>query len=396
MQKSIGIAALIVLFSSDALLASSTIPKEPVAQSSSVILDSGPIPVSIDTAQFLVANVKINGADTAAIIDTGSSDVLIDESFAVEHGLRISRLVNSGAVGGSVNTGIVSDLRLEMGHAIFESIQAHTFDLTSINKAKGTSYKVIIGMSALGAGNLDMNFSDMQVSIGKGSNIKTEKVRSYPFNMVRGVPVLDIALAGKNIKAVIDTGKDTDLSVTDNEFNALTQANGLETDLASGGIGGISISRLSSLKTLSFGDYTLKDVVAQGVQSGGLNERLGADAVVGLRVLRQFNIRLDFVSKRAFLTPSHVEPPVVSRSTSGLQLVYGDTSARVVHVMAKSPAATSGWNVGDQICQVNGNVIRDVKSSPQLKAWGTDVPGKKITLTLCNGEKRDLILKKFY
>ena len=69
---------------------------------------------------------------------------------------------------------------------------------------------------------------------------------------------------------------------------------------------------------------------------------------------------------------------------------------RVLHVMRGSPAASTGWQAGDEICSVDGQPITPNYASEPISTWSVANPGRTVRLGICGGGERKLTLERFY
>jgi C-terminal processing protease CtpA/Prc len=84
------------------------------------------------------------------------------------------------------------------------------------------------------------------------------------------------------------------------------------------------------------------------------------------------------------------------KSTSGILAGFQSGELAVLHIMRGSPAAAAGWQVGERICRIDGQLLpADYLASP-LAGWAIGTPGRTVTLELCGGDKRQLTLADFY
>ena len=64
--------------------------------------------------------------------------------------------------------------------------------------------------------------------------------------------------------------------------------------------------------------------------------------------------------------------------------------------MQGSPASTTGWRDGDEICAVDGQPIAPDYAASPLARWSVGAPGRTVRLGLCTGSVRALTLRRFY
>ena len=366
----------------------------PPAVAQAAQADSGWVAMSLDAGGVPAFTARVNGVETMALLDTGSSDVLIDRQTAARLGLKGTRATRVNAPGGSgvAATQAVGAVALEIGAARIALPRAQLSDLSGVNAAKGTRFGVVVGTAAFGRRVLEIDFTRMRFRLSAAAPAPRS---ALPFAIVRGVPVAALRVGDVTRRVMIDTGKDGDLAVAARAFAALAQ-DARETSLGRMGLGGVSVARLAVVPALAFGTARLRDVELQGESGDGLTAVLDVDAIAGIRLLQRFNLRLDYGRRTLSLSPSGRTATSAARSTSGLQVVYGADSAQVAHVMRNGPAALAGWKPQERICSIDGAPIRIVAGSSTLRTWGTGPAGRTVSFGMCDGQRRRLVLADFY
>jgi len=352
--------------------------------------------MSLSAAGVLSFKVSINGKEILALLDTGSSAIVVDQRLVSDLGIQAegSGLIN--ATGGAIRSANAAHVRLAFGQADRPDSRIQIGDLTSLNAARRTQFGAIVGTSVFGQGTLELDFQRMRFRVLQSAPAATD-AKFVAMEIVTGVPVVTIALGGTlNRRIMLDTGKDGDLALTDGTFENLAKPTIPTTDLARGGLGGISVARLTVLPSLSFQGFRINEVALEAESEDPFIKRLGVDGIAGTHLLQRFNLVLDFVTRKVSITPSGVAVVPIVKSTSGLQIAYGPAAGEVMHVMKGSPAARGGWKVHDRVCSIDGQPVAIVGASAVLKAWGTDRPGRTINFAMCDGQKRELTLAKFY
>jgi C-terminal processing protease CtpA/Prc len=118
------------------------------------------------------------------------------------------------------------------------------------------------------------------------------------------------------------------------------------------------------------------------VFAGGRGDAGDVDGILGLDVLRQFNLSTDPRTSSLWVQPFEAPPSEDRYGLSGLWLDQADIGARVAAVGWGSPAATAGLVVGDRIVgEPFLSMLRKISGSA----------GTKVTLTvLRSGTARPL------
>ena len=128
----------------------------------------------------------------------------------------------------------------------------------------------------------------------------------------------------------------------------------------------------------------------------GFSQAIGTAGRIGSGFLQNYRVLLDPGARRMVLSrgPKADLPP--PRSTSGLLIGIEKDRLKVLHVMRGGPAAASGWKGGDLICAIDGTPVTSGYSTSPIASWTAGMPGRVVTLGLCDGTIRKLELTHFY
>jgi hypothetical protein len=120
------------------------------------------------------------------------------------------------------------------------------------------------------------------------------------------------------------------------------------------GVQGETRGYIGRARTITFGEYELKDIVT-GFVSPDDGGTVRAEAMIGLDLMSRFNIVFDYPHRRMFVVPNHQFAKAFEYNMTGMVLRKGKGDYRVIRqVYPGSPASEAGLVTGDTITQING------------------------------------------
>lgn len=186
---------------------------------------------------------------------------------------------------------------------------------------------------------------------------------AVPLTFDNRIPYADVRLVqtGRepvDARVAVDLGASHAISLnSDYSDRIVLPAKTLSTILGRGVSGPVhgDVGRLAGLE---LGGARLENVVATFPVSEHQNPR-GMDSLagnLGSDVLRRFNTTFDYPGKRMLLSPNRSFGQPFTFDRSGLRLRPGD-KLQVAGIIADSPAADSGIEIGDLVTHVNGQTV---------------------------------------
>jgi len=107
--------------------------------------------------------------------------------------------------------------------------------------------------------------------------------------------------------------------------------------------------------------------------------------ILGGEILSRFRVAFDYRNDSMWLTPApDWQKRSFLRDRAGFETDDRGQHLEVVHVCPGSPAAATGWKVGERIVAVDG---RPVGSAHRSVDWETGAPGTPVELTDGNGRR---------
>jgi hypothetical protein len=267
---------------------------------------AAPQPFELREGQVVIT-VTLNGKQLPALLDTGASQSLIETDLARELGIR-SRQIGGrtiGAAGGRVFYGmtlreVVVDFGAgPMSRRIGAYQAGHAFAADGV--------RLLIGMDFLDTLVVSLDFQrmtiDFQPSLGfappQGQSLKLTQTGWFG-------STLAINLAGAQAELLLDTAASGAMHL-DSAFVARTPV--LDALPVSSrrivGIDGVRDHDAIVVPHLIFGGQAFENVRASSGSLGELRVRnAGMDGVVGVDLLKRFNLVIDFGGNRIWMTPN--------------------------------------------------------------------------------------------
>jgi len=210
----------------------------------------------------------------------------------------------------------------------------------------------VLGFQAFGLNPFAIDFVTRVLTVGSQPS---PSARSFelPYEAPRHVPLVPIAIGGRRLQILVDTGDDAyGLELRGEE---LADARVDHVPVAAATVLNGTVGQTTRVTTL-VDDVVLGPVRAQSAVIG-VNDDLPVGDL-GYDALRQFRVMFDPVRRVARFEPSF-EGDVFSLSgerVAGFSLKFDD-SGEVTRVTRESPAEAAGIAVGDQILAIEGQAV---------------------------------------
>ena len=360
-----------------ALLALGSQPRAPVAG----------VPMQLINNHVMV-NVSLNGAGPFRfIVDSGAGN-LIDPAVATAIGARFGGSVRLVGVGGAMQRGRSAVVhRVTIGTTSFADQRfVVAASRSTFGAAEGPIVDGLIGRDIIGSGVTVFDYAQKRLTFHAGSDaLGGRGTQLLPVAQIAGEPAVACRLDEIAANCALDTGSRLNVTVLGRfaeQHPRLMPGKLSAIGIDGFGIGGPAYGRLGRLRSLGFGSFLLRGVVADfSVQQRGAfaSRRLAAN--VGGGVLRRFTLAFDLPHHRIALrpNPAFAAPDDVDRS--GLFLTTRGRSVTVLGVRAQTPAARAGIRPGDRIVRAQGKAVR-AAALPQLRALLQGPAHSRVTLTV--------------
>ena len=393
--RRIGIGALLIAAAAG-LTAQVAFPQIAKPTVAAVADRSATIPFELYRGNRMFLKGRINGVETAMILDSGAGVTTLDRAFAKKIGLTNGQKIDAQGTGGRQDAELFQNVTIEAGNLRLSGASVVAIDLSQIEKAIGRPMPVILGRelfvnSVIG---IDFDRNEMSLSPAEGFvapagatevKLKREDTLHFIPISIGGLPPVD---------AAFDLGNGGALSLSKEYHEAHPQFASLPFAVGmGGGVGGVHEMKRVTLPQVAMAGFTFSGVPADlgALPDGPYEDR----ANVGIQMFRPFKLTLDLGHDRLWLQ-RNAKPADFSRDRSGLFTLLEGDHFNVLHVSPGSPADRVGLKKGDRLVAVGGvRVGPGFFDGPQSN-WSRGTAGTKIAVTKGDGMTVTLTLADYY
>lgn len=241
----------------------------------------------------------INGIETEALLDSAAELTIVDARYAEEIGLMKAGSAVARGTGGETEASFVEGVTLEAAGVRLENRTVAAIDLADVSaRLIGSPVKLIVGRDLFDAARLQIDIDGRRIAaIGRDRRPRGVKLLMETH---RGLLTMPVSIEGKTVQADFDLGNGSEVLIGA-EFAAKA---GLDTprrivgQKAGGGLGGEVIRDLVVLSPLEIAGVGFRDV-------GAAIDRTptAMDANIGVKILRNFSITVDYSEHAIWLEP---------------------------------------------------------------------------------------------
>lgn len=380
--------------------------RRPASDASPVrILDAGGstpwIPMDLFLDRYIYLPGKLNGVETEVVLDSGAGMTVLHEAVAKEAGLVGKGAFSAEGVGGEAAATVVNDVALEIGGLSLSGISAAVIDLSDVNRQMGRDLPVILGKEVFHDVIVDVDYPNRRIAFrdprrwsyqGDGNEIALLPAEGG-HKRIR-MQVEDLPPTAFDV----DTGNGGDLVL----FEAYAEENGILegrsriSESQGGGVGGTTISKITTLSSVTFAGYVLEDVpVSVSQVDGGAFDTTRNAGNVGASIFSRFRIIFDYPGERMIVEPGAGWDRPFRVNRTGIQARLLDGELDIRFVAPGSPAESAGLEPGDRIVAVNGRKPgREFWKSGYELFYGDE--GTILELELADGRSLAIELATYY
>ncbi len=359
------------------------------------------VPVDLYRKRYVFLAGELNGVPTDVVLDSGAGMTVLDRALAEKLKLRPEGELEARGTGGSVGAGLVSGLTLKVAGVEVGPISAAVIDLSDVGRRLGRPLPVILGKELFHALVVDLDYPGLRLRLHDAATFRYEgpgrKVDLLPAE--DGHKSLRISIEGDEPVVVgLDTGQGGALSVFRHYADARRLLEGRPvSERRGGGVGGATLSKLATLRSVSVAGYDLRNVPAtfQTTDVGGAFDTKRQEGNLGAGILARFRVLFDYARSALWLEPGPGLAAPFPKDKTGLDLDWADGALVVEHVAPGSPAAATGWKEGERVTALDGEPASPDSWRTELR-WAEAEAGTKVRLTLADGTERTLVLAEYY
>ncbi|MGV3456063.1 aspartyl protease family protein [Sphingomonas sp.] len=333
----------------------------------------------------------LNGRWVDALLDTGVTDSAVTTRFARSAGLKPLVSGRADAIGGSVALSWTGIDRVEVGGLVRTGGRVAIIDADP--RVTGNApIDLFVGSDLLAGHALEIDYDAQRFRLLPSGRLPFRGV-TLPLRLAdrSGLYLSELALGDRILRPVIvDTGDGGMVSLTRSVWQASAPRTVRTTTAIAWGLGGVVENEVAVVPAVRIGGLA-GEVELRVEADTGFSARKGAAGRLGGGWLRRHRVLLDPRAGRMVLAAGERAAWPITRSTSGLMVAPDRDRLRVIHVMRDSPAAATGWRAGTLICAVDGAPVASA-----ARDWAIGTPGRRVRLTLCDGNERTLTLASFY
>ena len=270
----------------------------------------GPAAAAEDGAHQLVVKgdrlfltVRLNGAETQdALLDSGAELSLVDMAFAASAGLVTAGSETARGTGGEEEVSFAQGVTLEAVGLRLEDRAVAVLDLRPIaERVVGAPLSMVVGRELFDAARLAIDIPGSSIAV-VSRGVDPPGVR-LDMQTHKGLQTVPVSVEGNApVQADFDLGNGNEVLVGAGfaERMGLLAPERIVGQKTGGGIGGEVIRDLVVLKKLELAGVTFNDVPAAIDRTD-----TAADLNIGVRILRQFRMTVDFAENTVWLEPVH-------------------------------------------------------------------------------------------
>ncbi|MDD1451277.1 hypothetical protein NHF48_010310 [Sphingomonas sp. H160509] len=342
--------------------------------------------------------MQLDGRDVTAILDTGVSYTLLAKASPAVDPAKLVAGGSATAIGGSVALGWMPTRSVALGGLARTGGGVTVADLPAIATGSASAVDLLVGADMLAGHALDIDYAAKRFRLLHSGRLPF-KGESAPLRVSTERSVYESALTlgdRRLAPIVVDTGDGSSITVTAAGWQAANLKALRTTSAIAFGLAGPAVSGLAIVPEIRVGEMIAREAEVRIEPADGFSQAIGTAGRIGSGFLQNYRVLLDPGARRMVLSrgPKADLPP--PRSTSGLLIGIEKDRLKVLHVMRGGPAAASGWKDGDLICTIDGTPVTSSYSTSPIASWTAGMPGRVVTLGLCDGTIRKLELTHFY
>ncbi|MEO1053657.1 MAG: aspartyl protease family protein [Bacteroidota bacterium] len=329
------------------------------------------VPFEMDGAHILVY-ANVNGSDPVPFtFDTGGGTSLIDTEKADEIGLKTTGTSQAQGAGGNAQFQVTRSNTIKMGNLTFEDCSFLTISLAHMRQLGAKTYGVL-GYEQISKYVVKIDYEENKLYFYDKKRYKYDgDGKEIPIKLESRIPSVEAQIEledGTTVSGrfLIDTGAAMYASMNTPsvvEYDAIGKLSKSFEVLASGATGEFKLinGRVNKLK-LGESEFSRLPFMFNTINEGALADP-DFVGIIGNRVMRRYNIILDYRNDRMILEPNRFYDDAFRVNASGLLILAEDDDRLVVSdVIADSPAAKLGIQKGDEIISVD-----DIQGTTQTR-----------------------------
>lgn len=346
-------------------------------------------PMEIATGDALLIPAAVAGRAVRGFLDSGSGATAVSLGLAARLGLPLDEPRTLSGLSGRAAVRLVRGVELRLAGLARTPPFIIAADLGTLSAAFGRAIDLVLGADMLVGSCVALDFGNARFAVAPTGAFRAGRGWS-PLPLAHGRKrelFVQASVAGlPPAPLMLDLGSASALMLS-SEFvaaNRLSAGRRVST-AAIGDVEGVRGVEVFTTERLRIGGLPVV-----GVPTAGVPGWLSQDTVgnLGLPLIAQFDAVLDVTAGMAWLRPpaSGRGLPML-RDRSGLGLSVSTDALTVVHVASNSPAARTGWTIGERIVAVENHRIDLGYTHGSLWRWRFWPAGRRVGLSTAAGPR---------
>jgi predicted aspartyl protease len=354
------------------------------------------LPFEMPDFRRLIVTGRINGVPAKILLDSGVGGLVLNKDLAATFRLRHIGNVTGVGVTGLVQGQLVEGVAISFDNLTINTPNAQPYDMAPFAGVLNEPIAALLGRDLFSLLIVDIDFAKVRIafrdpnvmlSLPGGAEIPLQQdksgLRSVPVSIENRAP----------IQATLDFGSDRALNISPTYVSDqnLLRSKRASTAL-SAGAAGIEVGQVAMLSKVAIGNIVFHDVPIEVPNRWAFENQ----AILGMPIIRRMRMLIDFPHNRITVMPN---APVFSqpfrKDRSGIGARRLTDRLQIMHVAAGSPAEASGLHAGDEIIEINDQIL-DAAYFKQHPRIGSQPAGTVVYLTLSNHQRVKLTLTDYY
>ena len=356
---------------------------------------SGWLPFEFVAGTRIFVRATINGRPVLAMLDSGASSTVIDQRFASSLGLSPKGDLTGQGAGGSTQYSVVEGVSLKLGDLSWNGGTAVAIDLSAVEKQVGHPLPMVLGGELFRDAVVEIDFRKRRIAFHDPASYRAApNARAVALTPAGENQAITLLVEGRPATLLFDLGNAGAVDLFPRFWEQPGFADHRRTSTTfAGGVGGMSVQKVTMLRTIALGGATFNDLPARlEDRQSSLDARAGLlDGNIGMGVLSRFHLVVDFPQHRVLFAPPIDGKTPFRVNHGGLTLQPGPQGAKVLYVAPGSPADIAGLKAGDIIVAVDGS-----NAAGRNGAWQDGPAGRTVRLRLADGQERIVTLASYF
>lgn len=342
---------------------------------------------------------QVNGVPTDIMLDSGAGMSVIDKAYAQRIGLRSEGEMTVQGQVGAQQAGIATGVTIEAGGVRLNNAALLILDLSEVASRVGRPLPFILGRDVFQSSVVELDFQKRIIAFRNPASFSPPKgaVRLSLEKSHGGTRVIPASVNGlPQVNATLDLGNGGSLIVSQPYWTSQKLLENVRSsELIGGGVGGQKARKVATLRSVTIGGTTFRDIPASFNASPADLPPEGIN--IGIDLLSRFRLAVDYGHDVIYLTPVPIAlTQPLRKERSGLRFELAGDRLRVISLSPGGPAARAGFKVGDEIIAVDGEKVSPAFYFGPHSDWDSGVAGTKVDLLGADGKHRELILRDYF